>query len=133
MQLKAEVTHLKKELLTVKAKLLKAEEVIQSNKTVLPMTHKESKKPECLAMIGAVIVAVLGIIMRKTQVITCLRALCEVIFDNDLFGAIPTERVLSHYSKMYCRRYVYLPWKVLQALDLSINGGINYNGLEALR
>jgi hypothetical protein len=105
---------------------------MECNKSVIPMIHKETRKPECLAMIGPVIVAVLGLIMWKTQVVSHLFALCEVLFDNNLFGAIPTERVLSQYTKMYCWRYVYLPWKVLQALDLSINGGINYNGLEAL-
>jgi hypothetical protein len=28
---------------------------------------------------------------------------------------------------------LFLPWKVLQSLDLATNGGINYNGLELLR
>jgi hypothetical protein len=65
------VTHLKQELFTVKARLLKAEEVIQCNKTILPMIHKESKKREHLAMIGAVIVAILGIIMWKLITSAC--------------------------------------------------------------
>lgn len=133
MGLKVELSHLKQELFNAKAKLLKAEDIMECNKSVIPMIHKETRKPERLAMIGSVIVAVLGIIMRKTQAVSRLFTLCEVIFDNNLFGAIPTERVLNKCTRMYCRRHVYLPWKVLQALDLSINGGINYNGLEALR
>jgi chromosome segregation ATPase len=108
-QLKAEATHLKQEKFIVKAKLCKAEEVIQSHEAVLPMIYKESRKKERLAMIGTVLVSVIGVIMRKCQVITRIRTLCEAIFDNNLFEAIPTERFLNQYSKMYCRKYVYLP------------------------
>jgi hypothetical protein len=43
------------------------------------------------------------------------------------------ERVLREETRKYCRKMLFLPWKVLQSLDLAINGGINYNGLESLR
>jgi hypothetical protein len=28
---------------------------------------------------------------------------------------------------------IFLPWKVLKAFDLGINGGINFTGLESLQ
>jgi hypothetical protein len=132
-QLQNVVKQLSSELFATKAQLIKAKEKIDGYNTVMPKIHKETRKPELFAMIGAVLAAVLNIIMRKTQQITRLCAVSQVIFEKELFGSMPTERVLRNYSKMYCRRYIYLPWKVLQALDTSINGGINYTGLESLR
>ncbi len=132
-KLQEENSHLKQELVSTRMKLLKASEAKEAYEKILPTIHKESRRPEMLAMIGATIIVIFNVIMKKTQQITRLRAICEVLFEKELFGAVPTERVLKNYSKMYSRRYLFLPWKVLQSLDMSINGGINYNGLEALR
>ncbi len=36
-------------------------------------------------------------------------------------------------STKYARKNIFLPWKVLKAINLAINGGINFTGLESLR
>jgi hypothetical protein len=71
--------------------------------------------------------------MRGTQQYTRLRTVCEALFEKAIFGADATNKVLKEISKKYVRNCVYVPWKVLRALDLTVNGGINYNGIEILR
>jgi hypothetical protein len=93
-ELLEEISHLKEELFSSKVKLLKATEVNEAYEKILPNIHKESRRPEMLVTIGATIVAILNVIMRKTQQLTRLHAICEVLFEKELFGAVPTERVL---------------------------------------
>jgi hypothetical protein len=86
-----------------------------------------------LQLLGDAIMYILSIIMHRTQHITRLRAICTVLFDKELFGAFATQKVEKELSTRFARKYVFLPWKVLRSIDLAINGGINYTGLEALR
>jgi hypothetical protein len=127
-----EFNHLKSELFSYKAKLMKATETISSYKS-LPPIHKETNKDSIMTMISTVLVYIMSIIMCKTQQVNRLRMLSQVIYHRELFGSVATARVLREETKRYCRKFLFLPWKVLQSLDLAINGGINYNGLESLR
>jgi hypothetical protein len=86
-----------------------------------------------LAMIGSAIIALLNIIMYETHQITRCHILCEAVFNNDLFGSAVTKKVMKEDSRKYARKNIFLLWKVLRSLGMAINGGINYNGLEALQ
>jgi len=129
---KEENMQLKNELFSCKAELMKATEQLGSYKG-LPPIHKETNKEYILLMVTAVLLHIMNIIMRKTQQVTRLRTLTQILFQRELFGSVATERVLREETKRYCRKILFVPWKVLQSLDLAINGGINYNGLESLR
>jgi hypothetical protein len=129
---KEENMQLKNELFSCKAELMKATEQLGSYKG-LPPIHKETNKESILLMVTAVLLHIMNIIMRKTQQVTRLRTLTQILFQRELFGSVATERVLREETKRYCRKILFVPWKVLQSLDLAINGGINYNGLESLR
>ena len=93
-----------------------------------------SKVTDKVARVAAVATAILyivSIIMRGTQQYTRLRTVCEVLFEKAIFGADTTNKVLKEISKKYVRNCIYVPWK--RALDLTVNGGFNYNGIEILR
>ncbi len=95
----------------------------------------ENKGDRSLA-IGALLVSYLAIIMRKTQPVTRLRAICDALFSNVIFGVEATRTVLEEiYNKHFFteQRRVFLPWKILRAIDMSIAGSLNYNGVETLR
>jgi len=97
------------------------------------MIHKETDRGSMLRMLGDAILFIVNVAMFRTQPITCLRSLCEVIFDKELFGSYATEAVLKDVSLKYARKKTFLPWRVLRSIDLAINGGINLTGLESLR
>ncbi len=59
--------------------------------------------------------------------------LTQIIFQRVLFGSVAMDWVLGEETKRYCQKIWFVPWKVLQSLDLAINGGINNNGLESLQ
>ncbi len=59
--------------------------------------------------------------------------LTQIIFQRVLFGSVAMDWVLGEESKRCCQKILFVPWKVLQSLDLAINGGINNNGLESLQ
>jgi flagellar biosynthesis regulator FlbT len=94
---------------------------------------KETDRKSILKMIGDVIVAVMSIIISRTQAVTRVRTLYEVIFTNQLYGPVATEAVVREMSKSYARKHIFVPWKVLQSIDMAINGGINFTGIESLR
>ena len=98
-----------------------------------PFIKKESDRTSLVKMIGAAILFIFNIIMYRTQPLTRLRALVEAVFEMEIFGSFQTEKVLKEVSTKYARNTVFLPWKVLKSMDLAINGGINFTGLEALR
>jgi hypothetical protein len=133
-KLEEEATRLREENkhLMGEFKLLKTSQV---NKAFdgFPEIKKVNDKPTMLAMIGSAIIAILNIILFRTHQITRCRILCEAVFNNELFGSAVTDKVLKEVSRKYARKYIFIPWKVLRSLDMAINGGINYNGLEALR
>jgi hypothetical protein len=94
LQLKEENSQLKKELFRCKADILKIEEESRNYKVKgMPEIRKETNKVLMLTMIGTAITALLSIIMFKTQKITRLRALCEVLFKNELFGPEASNQV----------------------------------------
>jgi len=97
---------------------------------------KVSNKETLIAAVGSAILAVLSILMRRTQPISRLRTLCEVLFGQAIYGAAVTAKVLDElYDKYLFRkqRDLFAPWKILRAIDTSSVGGLNYNGLETLR
>lgn len=86
----------------------------------------DSKGDRSLA-IGALLVSYLAVIMRKTQPVTRLRAVCDALFSNLIFGVEATRMVLGEiYTKHIFveQRRVFLPWKILRAIDLSIAGSL---------
>ncbi len=111
----------------------KLQEEYALNDALMPSLRKETNRTSMLALIGSAIVAVRSIVMHKTQQITRLRAVSEALFNNEIFGSAATEKVLKEINRDYARKFLFLPWKVLKALKMAINGGINYTGLEALR
>ena len=106
---------------------------LMSAKGMPPFIKWERDRASVLRMIGEAILFILNVIMYRTQSITRLRALAESVFDKELFGSFSTQKVLKEMSTKYARRHVFLPWKLLRSVDLAINGGINFTGVEALR
>jgi len=93
-------------------------------------------KTSLVAAAGSTVVGLLSILMRKTQAVTWLHILCETIFDDCIFGAEATKKVMAEmYKRHYFKeqRGLFAPWKVLRAIDQSAVGGLNYNGIETLR
>jgi len=96
---------------------------------------KIDNKELCIAAISSLLVTFLGIIMKSTHPKTRLRAVCEALFDNILFGVEATKVALNKISQskvLEVHRKIFLPWKVLCAIDLSIGGCLNYSGVDAL-
>jgi aryl-alcohol dehydrogenase-like predicted oxidoreductase len=58
--------------------------------------------------------------------------LYDVIFINQLYGPVANETVVKEMSKAYARKHIFLAWKVLHSVDMAINGGLNFTGVEAL-
>jgi hypothetical protein len=125
-EFQAQMSHVTKELMIAKTEVLKAS-------GMPPMIRKETERGSMLKMIGDAILFTFSVIVFRTKPLTRLRSLCEVIFDNELFGSFATQRVLKDISKKYARTHVFLPWRVLRSIDLTINGGINLTGLESLQ
>lgn len=97
---------------------------------------KVTNKETLLAALGSAILAILSVVMRKTQPITRLRTISEVLFGKAIHGAAVTGKVLEElYQKYFFKenRELFAPWKGLRAIDTSSVGGLNYNGLETLR
>jgi hypothetical protein len=58
-----------------------------------------------------------------------LRTLVEAVFESQLFGSFLTGKVLKEITTKYAQGNVFLPWRVLQGIDLAIN----FTGGESLR
>jgi hypothetical protein len=111
---KEENMQLNTELFSCKAELMKATEQLGSYKG-LPTIHKETNKDSILLMVTAVLLHIMNIIMHKTQQVTCLRTLTQIIFQRELFGSVATDRVLHKETKRCCQKILFVPWKVLQS------------------
>jgi hypothetical protein len=125
-ELQSQKDGMMKELISSKAELLRAE-------GLPPKFHKETNRVSMLQMIGEAILFILNVIMHRTQPHSRLYAIAEVLFERQIFGNIATERVLKDVTHKYTRKNIFVPWRVLRSIDLAINGGINFSGLEALR
>jgi len=99
----------------------------------MPFLQKDNNKLSMLEKIGAAILFFVNIIMFRTKNETRVKALKEVIFDKKIYGEVATEKVMKEMTRSYARKNIFLPWRVLRSIDLAINGGINYTGIEALR
>ena len=109
--------------------------VVESVKEYGGFQRIESKTARLLA-IGALIVAYVGVIMRKTQAVTRLRAVADAVFTNAIFGAEATKIVFEEICSKFIstsQKRTFLPWKILRAIDLCMAGSLNYNGVETLR
>jgi hypothetical protein len=104
----------KEENMQLNTELMKATEQLGSYKG-LPTIHKETNKDSILLMVTAVLLHIMNIIMHKTQQVTCLRTLTQIIFQRELFGSVATNWVLREETKRYCRKILFVPWKVLQS------------------
>ncbi len=88
-----------------------------------------------LGALCSIILAILSVIMSKTQPITRLRTLCDILFARAIFGVAVTAKVMKElYQKYFFKQQcdLFAPWKVLSAIDTSVVGGLNYIGLEPL-
>jgi len=97
---------------------------------------KITDKVTQLLAIGAMLVSFLGVIMKRSHNVTRLRAVCDALFKNVIFGAEATGIVLEEIYQKYIfseKKRVFLPWKILRAIDLCMAGSLNYSGVEALR
>jgi hypothetical protein len=72
-----------------------------------PTLRKETDRVSMLNMIGDAILFILNVIMYQTQPITRLRALCTVLFENELYGAFATQKVEKEISTRYARKHVF--------------------------
>jgi transposase-like protein len=106
---------------------------LMAAKGMPPFLKKEKGKASILPMICHAILFIFNVVMFRTQSITRLRVLVEAVFDSALFGSFATGKVIQEISTKYARQTVFLPWKVLRSIDLAINGGMNFSGVEALR
>jgi hypothetical protein len=97
---------------------------------------KIDDKPSRMLALETLLLSFLGVIMRKTHPITRLRAICDLLFEKCIFGVVATKIVLDEIYKKHVavrHRNIFSPWKILRAIDLSIGGCLNYNGVEVLR
>jgi hypothetical protein len=75
--------------------------------------------------IGALILSYLAVIMKETQLLTRLCVVIEALFFGAIYGVDITRMVSDEvYSKHVFQeqRHVFLPWKTLCTIDLSLSG-----------
>lgn len=132
--IKVQQAELLEEHRNVKAQAQKLAEESANLFSLLNMLKKVSTTScQLLPVVGTAIVTVVGMIMKHTMVHTRLRAVVDAIFKSKIFGEPYTSMVLHDMSKKYARKYVFKPWKILEAMDLSPSGAFNFQGLETLR
>jgi hypothetical protein len=85
------------------------------------MTQKASR----VAAIGAGFLAVLSILLSRTQATTRLWVVCEALFDHAIFGVEATQLILNELHQFFFKQNheMFAPWKVLRVIDLSAVGG----------
>jgi hypothetical protein len=74
--------------------------------------------------------------MRHSHPISRLHVITDTLFSKLIFGAEATATVLDEVYEKYIvskQRRIFLPWKILQAIDLTISGSLNFNGVEVMR
>jgi hypothetical protein len=64
--------------------------------------RKEVERATMFRMKGKAILAVCNIVMYRTQAITRLRTLCNIILDGRLFGNFATDTVMKEVCKEIC-------------------------------
>jgi hypothetical protein len=104
--------------------------------TMLGGGKKLHDKKSRMGAIGSVLMNTLVVIMKHTQPITCLRTVVDCLFSSALFGVEVTKVVLAEVYKKFIfneHQNTFASWKVLKAIDLSLVGGLNYNGIKTLR
>jgi predicted branched-subunit amino acid permease len=97
---------------------------------------KIDDKTNHLLAIESLLLSFLSVIMFWTHPITWLCAVCHVLFVKCIFGVAATKAVLDEHYKKYVagmNHEVFSPWKILRAIDLSIGGCLNYNGVKGLQ
>jgi hypothetical protein len=96
---------------------------------------KIDDKTNHLLAIESLLLSFLSVIMFRTHPITRLHAVCHVLYEKCIFGIAATKAVPDKLYKKYVagkHHEVFSPWKILRAIDLSIGGYLNCNGVEAL-
>jgi hypothetical protein len=96
----AQMSNVTKEMMAAKTEVLKA-------RGMPPMIRKETERVSMLKMIGDAFLFFFSVIMFRTKPLTRLRSLCEVIFDNKLFGSFATQRILKVISRKYARTHIF--------------------------
>lgn len=98
-----------------------------------PPVRKETNMDALMALVATALLALMNVLMAFTKPIKRLRVLCKVLFEQCVFGEEETRSVLTSVVRKYVRSEVFVPWKVLKAMDLAPKGSLNYQGLEILR
>jgi hypothetical protein len=141
LEVQAQVSNEKIEELTVALQAAQCPEVDPNVQKVVDTINnndgfkKIDSKDGSVIAISALLTSFLAIIMRNTHPITRLHTVTDVLFNKMIFGAEITGTVLQEIYEKYIipkQHRIFLPWKILRAIDLTIAGGLNYNGVEAL-
>lgn len=98
-----------------------------------PAIKKEAIGADLTLMVSNALLALMAVVMAYTKPINRLRILVKVLFQNFIFGVDATSSVLSSLVRKFVRSSVFVPWKILKAMDLAPKGSLNYRGIETLR
>ena len=98
-----------------------------------PAIKKEAIGADLTLMVSNALLALMAVVMAYTKPINRLRILVKVLFQNFIFGVDATSSVLSSLVQKFVRSSVFVPWKILKAMDLAPKGSLNYRGIETLR
>jgi hypothetical protein len=136
-RLREDVENLKKRLLDSEKKRLDKrndyEWAVTLKSKGFPEVQKETNGDQLVNMISKAILAVMAIVMAFTKPIKRLRTITKVLFDCCIFGADETRSVLMTLTRKFIRSEVFVPWKILKAMDMAPKGSLNYTGIEVLR
>jgi hypothetical protein len=83
----------------------------------MPFLKKEINPASIIEMVSAANFAVLVVIMSRTRPIIRLKVVCMALFEYFVFGYHETKLVFHDIACKYVRQEVYVPWKILQAMD----------------
>jgi hypothetical protein len=98
-----------------------------------PETKKETNSAALKDLVGKSLLALMAVAMAFTKPLSRLRVIVTVLFDNAIFGVEETRFMWMRLARKCTRGEVFLPWKILKAMDLAPRGALNYSGLEVLR
>lgn len=98
-----------------------------------PSIRKETNSAALKEMVSKALLAVMAVAMAYTKPVTRLRVVADVLLQNFLFGVDATSSIFTSLVRKFVRSSVFVPWKILKAMDLALKGSLNYRGIETLR
>jgi len=136
--LKKEIQSMQKQLLHSKLKMQKLlneplSDGSRGKHEGFPPLKKVIDQGTLIETIGKALLAIMSVLMAFTKPVNRLRVFTKSLFDYCIFGADVTAIVLRGLARTYARTEVYVPWKILKAMDLAPKRCLNYHGIEVLR